>query len=232
MPGPDAPQAGSGFVDPPEPPVYQDRWESIWSAGLPAGVRWDQSQAAPALQELLRRGAVDVRGKRVLVPGCGRGYDIPEFAAAGAAEVVGLELAPTAVARAREYLTQGQWPGDQGSRMRVEEGDFMAWADPAGPFDVGFDYTFGCAMHPTMRHDWATHWARSLAPGGVLVALVFPVNPAADPNAGPPFPVTPELYKELLQPQGFEVTFSEPVDPSVSLGPRKGREHMMLLRRK
>ena len=38
-------------------------------------------------------------GKRVFVPGCGRGYDLVALLAAGAEEAVGLELAPTAVSQ-------------------------------------------------------------------------------------------------------------------------------------
>jgi hypothetical protein len=34
------------------------------------------------------------------------------------------------------------------------------------------------------------------------VTLVFPVDPEADPAVGPPFPVTPELYRGLLLPAG------------------------------
>ncbi len=46
---------------------------------------------------------------------------------------------------------------------------------------------FGCAMHPSMRHDWAKHWARHVKPGGRLVTLIFPVDDR-DPTDGPPFP--------------------------------------------
>lgn len=59
-----------------------------------------------------------------------------------------------------------------------------------------------CALPPQARRAWAEAWGRHLAPGGTLVTLIFPVDPAADPNAGPPFPVTPELYEGLLLPAG------------------------------
>jgi hypothetical protein len=55
-----------------------------------------------------------------------------------------------------------------------------------------------CALPPQARRAWAEAWARHLAPGGELVTLIFPVDPGADPDAGPPFPVTPELYESLL----------------------------------
>ncbi|GLC42206.1 hypothetical protein PLESTB_000642300 [Pleodorina starrii] len=238
---------GSGQATPAEPEVYSDRWEQIWGAGLARGERFDAAAASPALVDLLQSGRVDVKGARVLVPGCGRGYDLPVFRSAGAAEVVGLELAPSAVREAREYLgevthpsshpggeagQQGQQEAAQGAdpAMRVEAGDFFEWTD--GGFDMGYDYTFGCAMHPSARAQWAQSWGRQLRPGGLLVALVFPVNPEADPAVGPPFPVSPDLYTQLLGPQGFEVTYQQPVPGELSHPTRAGREVMMLLRKK
>ncbi|GIL59487.1 hypothetical protein Vafri_14165 [Volvox africanus] len=222
--------------EPPEPEVYSDRWEMIWGAGLARGERWDAAAASPAIVDLLRSGKIDVKGARVLVPGCGRGYDLPVFASSGAREVVGLELAPTAVGEARAYLQEvNAAEGAPAGDMRVEEGDFFLWTDPRGgdgSWDVGFDYTFGCAMQPNARQQWAHHWGRHVRSGGVLVTLVFPVNSEADPNVGPPFPVSPELYSEMLIPQCFEMTYKEPVPRELSHPSRAGREVMMVWRKK
>jgi hypothetical protein len=51
-----------------------------------------------------------------------------------------------------------------------------------------------------MRQDWARTWARLLAPGGELLTMVYPVD--ASLGEGPPWPVTPEFYKQLLPPAG------------------------------
>ena len=70
---------------------------------------------------------------------------------------------------------------------------------------------FLCAMHPSMRQDWAAAWAGHIKPGGRLVTLMFPVNPNKPRDEGPPFPLTPELYTELLTPHGaFPVIISSP----------------------
>eukprot|EP00929_Paragymnodinium_shiwhaense_P119144 TRINITY_DN9101_c0_g1_i2.p3 TRINITY_DN9101_c0_g1~~TRINITY_DN9101_c0_g1_i2.p3 ORF type:complete len:110 (+),score=18.13 TRINITY_DN9101_c0_g1_i2:490-819(+) len=68
------------------------------------------------------------------------------------------------------------------------------------PFDLGYDYTFLCALNPSMREDWAAAWSKLIREGGELVTLIFPVS---DKVGGPPFKVSPELYKELLEPVGF-----------------------------
>lgn len=59
-----------------------------------------------------------------------------------------------------------------------------------------------CALHPGMRQDWAAGWARGLAPGGKLVCLAFPIDPARKGQPGPPWYVEPQDYKDLLLPLG------------------------------
>lgn len=60
-----------------------------------------------------------------------------------------------------------------------------------------------------MRAGWAPAWARLLKPGGELITLMFPLPPAPGTAAdtgggeeGPPWPLTPQLYRELLLPNG------------------------------
>ena len=86
---------------------------------------FDCSGSSPALVHLLGSGGglVEAAGKRAFVPGCGRGYDLAALVAAGATQAVGLELAPTAVAAAREYLAQQ--PGLNPEAVPVVEGDFF-----------------------------------------------------------------------------------------------------------
>ena len=81
-----------------------------------------------------------------------------------------------------------------------------------------------------MRPGWAQAWARGLRPGGQLVTLVFPVD-ASMPQQGPPWPVTPALYRELLLPAGFELQSLEAVPPERSHPDRRGKEYMGVWRR-
>ncbi len=61
---------------------------------------------------------------------------------------------------------------------------------------------FLCALPPAQRQAWAEAWATLVKPGGQLVTLIFPVDPEKPRDSGPPFPVTPELYADLLEPAG------------------------------
>lgn len=149
-----------------------------------------------------------------------------EFAAAGAKEVVGLEISATAMQEAEAYLAS---TGHDAAKMVL--GNFFEWQDPQGPFNFGFDYTFGCAMHPADRGNWAQGWARAIQPGGTLITLLYPVDPSADPNIGPPFPISPELYKDLLSVH-FSLVTMEPVPAQLSHEGRQGKEYLGLWTRK
>lgn len=202
---------------------YNSQWHALWEAGLQPGMHFDRGSASPLLHHLMGSKAVPVAGKRFFVPGCGRGYDVIAAARAGAAAAVGLDLSPVAVADAESHRDETEAP-DVARRAAFVAGDFFTYRDPGGLFDVGYDYTFLCALHPAMRKDWAAGWGRHLSVGGELVTLIYPVDPSREAVAGPPWPVTPEIYKDLLTPAGFEVIQLEPVTPTLSHESRVGKE--------
>lgn len=113
-------------------------------------------------------------------------------------------------------------------RAEVVLGDFFDGAAHQ-PYDVGYDYTFMCALMPEMRPEWAAAWAGHLRPGGILATLVFPVDP--EKMGGPPHAVTPEIYKELLEPAGFALRSMEAVPPEQSHPGRCGKEFMAVWER-
>ena len=55
-------------------------------------------------------------------------------------------------------------------------------------------------MDPQRRSEWADAWSKWVKPGGVLVTLMFPVEPEG--REGPPWPVSADLYHEVLDPKG------------------------------
>ena len=81
----------------------------------------------------------------------------------------------------------------------LSTGDFFE-SGAAQAYDVGYDYTFFCALHPSKRQEWAQTWHKRLAPSATLVTLIFPIDPSI--NEGPPWPVTPELYEQTLNAAG------------------------------
>lgn len=161
-----------------------------------------------------------------------RGYDLIEIAKAGVAEVVGIEVAASAVSTAREYLVKhGGLTDVVRSRIKHIHHDFLIY-NPNQLYDLGWEYTLLSSLHPSMFPAWAAAWARAIAPGGILATLMFPVDPNHE-GGGPPYPVTPELYKELLEGVGFLCIALESVDRAsgLSLPGREGREVLALWQR-
>lgn len=131
---------------------------------------------------------------------------------------------------ANEYLKSQL--ASQSNQASVIQGDFFTFEDEQGlGFDVGYDYTFLCALMPEMRANWGPSWYRILRPGGLLITLIFPVDPSME-NKGPPWPVTPELYKELLlKNEGFMLRSLEKVPNEQSHSGRAGREYIAVWER-
>lgn len=69
-------------------------------------------------------------------------------------------------------------------------------------YDFIYDYTFLCALDPTMRMSWALKMSELVKPGGELLTLIFPIS--EEREGGPPFRVSLEVVKDLLEPAGFE----------------------------
>lgn len=139
---------------------HPNRWSQLWDKGdfLP----WDRGAPNPALIDLLsgREGnaLTDAmlyhgtsghrRRKRVLVPGCGRGYDVLLFASFGF-DAYGLEISDAAVEKCRQEQQRNghKYPvshSEGAGKTEFLVGDFFrdAWIqETVDAFDVIYDYT-------------------------------------------------------------------------------------------
>jgi methyl halide transferase len=163
--------------------------------------------------------------ERVLLPGCGRGYDLVPWAELlGIERVDGLDIAPNAVMDARILIE------NYAGKTSVELGDFFDPKYPAGSYDWLWEHTCFCAIPPAMRDAYVASAARALRPGGYLLAVFFlnPWDAGEDQTQGPPFGVSRE---ELSQ--RFLVNFTQEARwaPDDTYPERVGREEFWLLRR-
>ena len=141
---------------------------------------WDRGKANPQLATWLESGAL--RPCRILVPGCGSGYEVVALAAAGF-EVTALDYAPIAIARTRQQLAAA------GRSATLVEVDALTW-QPAQPFDAVYEQTCLCALYPDQWRAYADKLHSWLAPGGRLYALFvqFPrPGSATGVIEGPPY---------------------------------------------
>jgi SAM-dependent methyltransferase len=180
---------------------------------------WDKGEAAPVLPEVWVRG---VLAGRVLVPGCGRGHDARWLARQSGTEVVGLDLAPSAVAEARRLA------GPSGARFEL--GDLFGLSrEWNGAFDSVWEHTCFCAIPPERRPEYVRAMEAVLRPGGILAGVFF-LNPAMDPGEeGPPFQVSVAELDHFFS-DGFEKVMEWA--PEVAYPGREGREWVMVWRRR
>jgi methyl halide transferase len=190
-------------------------WESKYQA---SDTPWDKGAPSPGLLDFLAEHPVS---GRVLVPGCGLGHDVRALAAGGA-EVLGIDIAPSAVEAARKFPHVG--------RESYEHADLFALPPSmrAG-FDLAWEHTCFCAIDPAMRPAYVEAVADALAPGGHLLA-VFYLDPGNDhPEEGPPFEVSIAELDRLFLPR---FTLVREWLPARAYPGREGREWMRLLARR
>jgi methyl halide transferase len=162
---------------------------------------WDLGDVSEPVRTLVERWFPPAG--RVLIPGCGRGYEALFLAARGYA-VTALDLAPEPLA----YL-RGQARA-RGLQLDIRQGDMFAL--PPGmdaAFDVFLEQTCLCALHPRLQPDYEALAHRVLQPGGQLLGVFMRV-PFAD---GPPFDTPAERVWELFPAQRWEREGPWPVDP-------------------
>jgi len=131
---------------------------------------WDAGRVPEALEKFLR---AEPRGQRVLIPGCGSGYEVRAFVQTGF-DVLAVDFASAAVERARRIL------GPLARLVRLE--DFFRF-DPGGPFDLVYERAFLCALPRRLWPDYAPRLSELLRPKGRLAGFFF----FDDHERGPPF---------------------------------------------
>lgn len=200
-------------------------WERRWSENA---TPWDAGNSPPALIELLSELQTKAAGKRALVTGCGRGYDVFTLAEAGF-EATGVDIAPSVRPHFEEF--RAQLRPDVAERSSLLTLDFFA-AHPhqlAAPYDFIWDYTFYCAIPPTRRDEWRSKMVELLAPDALLATLLFPVVRKANSKEGPPYPISTDAVSEQLAPDFERIRITKVRN---SLPGRSGKEHLALWKRR
>jgi SAM-dependent methyltransferase len=173
-------------------------WDSRYRSG---STPWDQAAIPQALMSYLQKQQEPTR--RVLVPGCGSGYELPLFLQRGY-DVFGIDFSEAAVSRARSQLSKDQ-------SDRIIHGDFFNHRFPH-LFDLMYERAFLCALSPARWRDYAARVAELLRPGGTLAGLFFY---GVEPEP-PPFPITDGGAADLFGSQ-FRLVNSELVHDSLEL---------------
>lgn len=104
-----------------------------------------------------------------------------------------------------QWLEEQKLPTDLRSKVNFVEADFFtlgtdkcftAALSKPGHVSLAYDYTFLCALPPSLRSSWAETYTRLLGKDAILISLVFPIH--GDRPGGPPFSISPQLVRDLL----------------------------------
>lgn len=199
-------------------------WELLYQQGTTG---WDLGGPTPAFAALLA-GPDAPRPGKMMVPGCGRGYDAVLFARHGF-EVVGVDHAPSALADAQRLAREA------GVTCTFVQEDLFALPERyPQAFDYVLEYTCFCAINPQRREEYVQAMAGVLRTGGELVGLFFPVlspveGPAGSVLEGPPFPMSEQEVREVFSAR-FDIEQLAPTAHTVS--PRRGKELLGRMKRK
>jgi len=166
--------------------MSQRDWNAHYAADeLP----WDTGEPEPALVQWLNQHT-RARG-RALEIGCGTGTNALWLAAHGY-HVLGLDLAPLAIDKAR-----AKHPGEAGQRCEFRVHDFLNGEPLSGSFALVFDRgCFHVFEEPSEQARFAQRVAAVLAPGGQWLSLIGSTEGAAR-EFGPPRRTAREIIDAL-----------------------------------
>ena len=172
-----------------------DFWQSRFESGQ---TPWERESASPQLQAWLAQGTIQA-GERVIVPGCGGGWEVAALAAHGA-RVSGIDYAPGALARTVSRLKPS------GLQAALEEADVLHW-QPTAPVDAVYEQTCLCALHPDHWIRYASQLHAWLRPGGRLLALFMQMGRDSASQGmveGPPYHCDINAMRALFPAQQWE----------------------------
>jgi thiopurine S-methyltransferase len=199
-----------------KPPHQNPALPEFWNHRFRGNVTpWDSGRVPADLESFARTfGAEQSTGVRILIPGCGSGYEARHLAERGW-QVKAIDFSAAAIDVARATL--GSHAGC------LMQADFFAF-DAGPPFDVIYERAFLCALPRRLWPDYARRVAHLLLPDGLLAGYFY----FSDEPKGPPFGTAPGELQVLLS-RWFALEEDKPVADSIPVF--AGKERWQIWRR-
>ena len=193
-------------------PVEEDRVPFDWETRFANDdTPWERGAVHPAFEYWRGQGHFEA-GLRVFVPGCGRSAEPEAFARLGL-HVTGMDVAQSAIAWQEKRFAEAGLSG-----TFLEE-NALTW-HPETPFDLFYEQTFLCAIHPHQREAYERAAYDQIRPGGKLLALFM----QKEERGGPPYGCDLAAMHELFAPQRWDWPDGElPAFPHPRLGDKAER---------
>jgi thiopurine S-methyltransferase len=189
-------------------PTLPDFWDKRFRDKV---TPWDAGRVPQALQAFAEAQGGTLR---VLIPGCGSGYEARYLCELGWT-VTALDFSAAAIEAARAPL------GPHAHCLR--QADFFHF-DADVPYDLIYERAFLCALPRRLWPDYAQRAAQLLTPAGRLAGFFF----FSDEPKGPPFGTSPAELTQLLGAH-FELIEDQAVEDSIPVF--RGRERWQVWRR-
>lgn len=187
-----------------------DFWDTRYRGGV---TPWDAGGVPPRLAAWI---AQQKDALRVLVPGCGSGYEVGLFAEHGH-DVLGIDFSDAALEAAQRVL--GTFAD------RVQRADFFTLDEE--PFDLVYERTFLCALPRSRWRQWGERVARLVRPGGRLAGFFY----FNDNERGPPFGISEPALHDLLD-ANFTLIEDVPIPAEQSVAILTGKERWQVWERR
>lgn len=166
--------------------TYWNEHYQEWNQGtkIPG---WDLDGPAKPLFSILPQ--IKIPKSRICVVGAGAAHDAAFLAEQGHI-VTAVDFSELAIARARERYGNVQ-------NLKFVCDDFFKFCKSHHEqFDLVFEHTFFCAIHPSRRQEVIKAWKSVLTPQGQLLAIFFVITN----DEGPPFGATEWELRQRLRP--------------------------------
>lgn len=168
--------------------------------------RWDVGSVSTPIKSYIDQ--LENISMKILVPGCGKGYEGIYLWERGFKNTYFLDYSPIPLQEIQE-----KHPDIPLDHFFVK--DFF---ELKGTFDLLIEQTLFCAIEPSLRSEYAKQVAKLLAPHGKLVGVLF--NKEFE-DTGPPFGGTKEEYLECFKPYFQSIEMESCYN---SIPPRQGTE--------
>ncbi|MBC7936445.1 MAG: methyltransferase domain-containing protein [Rhizobacter sp.] len=188
--------------------------KNYWNERYQKGeTSWDIGYAAPALKAYIDQ--LDNKNIAILIPGCGNAHEAAYLLQQGFTNVTLIDISKLAAEAVKEKLSS------YADKLKVIRGDFFELQQK---FDLILEQTFFCALHPSLRKNYAAKIYDLLKENGKLAGLLF--DRSFDDS--PPFGGDKAEYMDLFAPL-FDILLMERAYNSIER--RAGTELFMIARK-
>ncbi len=191
--------------------LNSDYWENRY---LNNEIGWDTGEITTPLKKYIDQ--IEDKTIRILIPGCGNGYEFEYLIENGFLNTFVLDYAETPLENLKKRISNH-------SENQLIRSDFF---EHQGQYDLILEQTFFCALDPKLRAKYVKKMHSLLSPKGKLAGLLFqfPLT-----ESGPPFGGSKEEYINLFSAY-FEINTLELAYNSIK--PRQGNELFFIFTKK